>query len=150
MSVPAAVVSEKTKFKLYSIEELMNLPPAEWLIEGVMERGALVVLYGPPGEGKSFTALDWALSVATGRAWVGRSVKKGPVIYVVAEGGAGIRKRVQAWQEVNGEKQIDQAFVVREAVQLRHKQDIEILLSQIKGRNLSPSMKRLVKSPRCS
>ncbi len=145
----SAVISKKVKFQLHSIEELMNLPPAEWLIEGVMERGALVILYGPPAEGKSFTALDWALSVATGRAWVGRSVKKGPVIYVVAEGGVGIRKRVKAWQKVTGEKQIDQAFVVLEAVQLGDKTDIETLLSRIKGENLSPALIVLDTFARC-
>ena len=41
------------------------------------------ILYGPPGAGKSFVALDFALSVASGRAWHGHEVRQGPVLYVV-------------------------------------------------------------------
>ena len=40
------------------------------------------VIYGPSGEGKTFVALDWALSVATGRSWQGKQTKQGPVVYI--------------------------------------------------------------------
>jgi RecA-family ATPase len=69
----------------------------EPLIEGILTKGSLAVLYGPPGSGKSFIALDWAMSVGANLHWQGREVRGGPVLYVVAEGVAGMRKRVRAW-----------------------------------------------------
>ena len=73
------------------------MPPPEWLIDGVFPAGGLIGLYGEPAAGKSFTTIDIAMSVATGRAWNGHDVKQGFVLYVSAEGGAGIGKRALAW-----------------------------------------------------
>ena len=64
-------------FKLLSVNELMELQPPSWLIDGVMEEGVFAVLYGASGEGKSFVALDWALSIAMDRKWQGRRIKRG-------------------------------------------------------------------------
>jgi hypothetical protein len=57
----------------------------------------LIELWGKPGCGKSFLALDWALSVATGRPWQGHAVHPGAVLYIVGEGLAGLGKRRRAW-----------------------------------------------------
>ena len=83
--------------RLYSTEELLKMPPPEWLIDPIIPAGGLVGLYGPPGVGKSFLAIDMALSVACGRPWQGHPVQSGYVLYVSAEGGTGIGKRVAAW-----------------------------------------------------
>ena len=134
------VTAGPSRLQMLSIDELMTLPPAEWLIESVMECGTQVVLYGSSGAGKSFTALDWALSVAAGQKWVGRTVKNGPVIYVVAEGGRGIVKRVKAWQQKHHIESLDDAFIVLEAVQLRNHEDVDLLLSRIDSHNLRPAL----------
>jgi RecA-family ATPase len=47
--------------------------------------------------GKSFIAIDMALSVASGRPWQGHVTRQGFVLYIAAEGGTGITKRVAAW-----------------------------------------------------
>jgi len=47
-----------------------------------MPEDGLVVLYGDPAAGKSFLALDWGLSVATGVPSLGHEVKKGEVVYI--------------------------------------------------------------------
>lgn len=67
------------------------------LIEDLLNTGDLSVLYGKSGSGKTFHALDLAFHVASGRPWHGnRAVKQGLVIYVAAEGGKGILKRLAA------------------------------------------------------
>jgi hypothetical protein len=66
-------------------------------VEGLLCDASLAVLYGEPGSGKSFLALDLAAHVALGRPWRGRAVDQGAVVYVGLEGGAGIRRRVAAW-----------------------------------------------------
>jgi len=134
---PTGVVG---KFKLWTVSDLINLRAAQWLIQGLLEVGASAVAYGPSGEGKTFVALDWALCVATGRSWQGRPVVQGPVVYVVAEGGRGIRKRVAAWMQENAVAKIKNAFFVLEAVQLRNTADSDLLISRIEAQKLQPAL----------
>src|SRR4030095_2900240 len=98
------------RFKLHSVPELCGLPAPDWLIQGILALGVMAGLYGPSGHGKSFVALAWALCIATGRDWFGRATSQGPVIYVAAEGGRSIRKRVQAWMNDHGLSAIPDGF----------------------------------------
>lgn len=84
-------------FRLYSTAELLKFPPPTWLIDRIIPANSLVALVGPPNEGKTFVALDMALCVSTGLSWQGHEVAQGYVLYISAEGGAGISKRVAAW-----------------------------------------------------
>lgn len=70
-------------------EELIFLDSLNWMV-------------GKPGCGKSFTALDMAGCVATGEQWQGYPVTQGLVLYLVAEGVRGIKKRVRAWEKSMG------------------------------------------------
>jgi KaiC/GvpD/RAD55 family RecA-like ATPase len=97
MKPSAFALTNPGKLRLYSTAELLRLPPPEWLIHGIMPAGGLVGLYGQPGIGKSFLALDFAMCVAAGEPWHERKVKKGPVLYIAAEGGTGMGKRARAW-----------------------------------------------------
>ena len=128
------------RFHLYSVEELLRLPSADWLIESVIEQPAVGFVFGPSGESKTFVTLDWSLSVAAGRPWHGRDVTQGPVVYVVAEGSAGIPKRVKAWLQHNQVPSVDDAFFVLEAVQLRTRADVTGLLQQIEERCEQPAL----------
>lgn len=74
------------------------MPQPKWVIEGLFEQDALVMLVGPPGSFKSFLAIDMALCLATGRDWNGRAVKPSNVLYALGEGKASLLKRVKAWQ----------------------------------------------------
>lgn len=93
--------------RLYSTAEMLALPEPTWLIDTIMPAGGLVGLYGPPGVGKSFVAVDLAMSVASGRSWQGHPVTQGYVLYVSAEGGSGMGKRIAAWLQVRGVKPAD-------------------------------------------
>lgn len=72
--------------------------PMGWIVKGVIPRGELGVIYGPPGSGKTFFALDLAMAIALGEAWCGRKVNKGRVGYIAAEGAGGFRNRIQAYR----------------------------------------------------
>jgi hypothetical protein len=87
----------KLLLKLSSIEDIYALPDAEYLIRGILEAGAISLLYGVSGTGKTFTGLHLALSIAHGIAWHGRSIKEGLVWYINTEGGRGLKKRLKAW-----------------------------------------------------
>ena len=93
--------SATPRFRLYDDLELGDFPDPAWLITDLIPDGGFASLYAPAGTGKSFLALDWAFSIAALRAWRGRPVTSGPVVYVAAEGKAGMKSRVQAWKYVH-------------------------------------------------
>ena len=87
--------------RFLTLDELGNLPEPKWMIEGLFEQDALVMLVGPPGSFKSFLAIDWALSLACGRPWNKRVVAPSRVLYALGEGKASLLKRIQAWVHHN-------------------------------------------------
>ncbi|MCH9695191.1 MAG: AAA family ATPase [Gammaproteobacteria bacterium] len=104
----AAPKLKKPKRKLYSLNELVNLPEPEWLVDHAIPKNGLVVLYGPPKSAKTFLALDMALSMGSGQEQMhGFAMKPGRVLYVLAEGGASMMgNRARAWMQV---KAVDEA-----------------------------------------
>ncbi len=78
--------------------DLRNLPKPEPLIDNVLDKGTVAMLYGHRGTYKSFIALDWAASVATGRKWQTRATDKQKTLYIAAEGAFGFGGRVDAWE----------------------------------------------------
>ena len=101
-AIPTDTFAAKLRAALLTTDNLDSIPDPEPLIEGILMRDSLAWLYGRPANGKSFVALDWAGHVATGRPWWGRTVTPGPVLYLVAEGVRGIRRRVRAWEQHHG------------------------------------------------
>ncbi len=73
------------------------MPEPTWLINGVLPAGGLIGLYGPPKSGKSFLAIDLALCIASGVPWHSKASAPGFVVYISAEGTAGLGQRVNAW-----------------------------------------------------
>lgn len=97
----AASGTSAPRYQLLSDEELLQLPDPEWLLRGWLPAGSLLELFGQSGIGKSFLALDWALHVAAGMPWMKCAVRPGPVIYVMGEGGKGVKQRVAAWRKAH-------------------------------------------------
>lgn len=79
-------------------DQMDEQTPLLWLIDGILPVDSVAVLYGDPGVGKSFIALDWAFSIATEERWQGHKVLGGDVVYVAAEGWQGMKDRVAAWK----------------------------------------------------
>lgn len=67
-------------------------------VEGLLIDGAMSVIYGESGCGKTFFTLDLALHVASGTPWRGREVDLRGVLYLALEGSHGIRNRVAAYK----------------------------------------------------
>ena len=102
------VPTHRGPIKLHSVADLLSMPPVRWLLKNVLPRSGLVFMFGQPGSGKSFLALDIALHVALDLPWCGRKVRHGPVLVLVGEGGSGLPQRVKAWRI--GHRQILDAF----------------------------------------
>lgn len=70
-----------------------------WMIKHLLPTECIGVLFGASGAFKSFVAVDIACHVAHGLPWLGRRTVKGSVVYLAAEGGGGIWKRMCAWHK---------------------------------------------------
>ena len=90
---------------LLSWKELQTLPPPTWLLDGFVPEG-VTTLYGPPNEGKTFTALHMALTIA---------VRGELAVYIAGEGVSGLPKRIKAWLDHHGytDEDIDRTFLSR-------------------------------------
>lgn len=69
------------------------------LVKGLLASSSLAVLFGHPGCGKSFAAIDLGCHVALGWDWAGRKVTQGAVVYLAAEGGRGVQNRIAAFKK---------------------------------------------------
>lgn len=95
---------ERLRGALVDTYGLDGIPDPEPLIgEELLFRDCLAWMVGKPGCGKSFSALDMAGCVTTGEHWQGYPVTQGPVLYLVAEGVRGVKKRVRAWESSMGQ-----------------------------------------------
>lgn len=84
-----------------------------YIIKGVLDEGAMSVVYGPSNSGKTFFALDMVFHIAVGRQWRGRRVKQAGVLYLAAEGGMGVKNRIAALRATHGVT--DVPFALRRA-----------------------------------
>ncbi|WP_050784552.1 AAA family ATPase [Parachlamydia acanthamoebae] len=77
----------------------LEISPPKWIVEDYLEENSLAQIFGDPASGKTFIALDLAASIATGKSWMGKEVKKGVVFYIAGEGHNGLSRRLKAWSE---------------------------------------------------
>jgi hypothetical protein len=105
-SPPADQNLSKQLFSILTLDQIANLPPPKFLIDRHVPERSVGFLYGDPGTGKSFIALDWALHIAYGaEKWHGDPIDgtdDGMVIYLAGEGASGMRTRASAWKQRHG------------------------------------------------
>jgi hypothetical protein len=111
-------------FSLLTGEDLLALPPPSCLIDGLLPDTGMSALYGNAGSAKTFLGMDWAASVAAGVPWHGRAVKQRPVVYVAAEGKAGLGVRYGAWLQARGLRRVEKLRFLPEAVNLLDEREV--------------------------
>ncbi|MET7787262.1 AAA family ATPase [Streptomyces sp900116325] len=99
--------------ELLDASSLDNMPALEPLVGDLLHLDTLARIIGPSGHMKSFVVIDIAGHVGTGKPWHGHHVPQGTVVYLVAEGARGIRKRVRAWEKHHGLKMDNVLFLPR-------------------------------------
>ena len=102
LTVNADGTPKPLKYQFQPLGALLTAKPLGWIVKGLLPKAQLGVIYGASGSGKSFVALDLAMSIARGEPWRGRRVTQMPVAYVIAEGSAGFKKRVEAYAMRHG------------------------------------------------
>ncbi len=97
-----AKASQAAALPIEWFEDITPVLNGQWLIKQLIPSTGIAVMYGHPGSGKTFLALDMAFHVALGLDWFGKRVMQGCVIYVGAEGLAGLRNRITAFRKDRG------------------------------------------------
>lgn len=68
------------------------------LIEGLLIRSSMAVIYGDSNSGKTFLAIDIGAAIALQSPWMGRNVEGGMVVYLATESPSSVRNRLRAYQ----------------------------------------------------
>jgi hypothetical protein len=91
------------KFKLVPFKDLKLNLDSEWLVTNLMPRNGVGLIFGASQTYKSFIAVDLLVAIAAGKTeWGGHNIKShGAVVYVCAEGGGGIIKRIMGARIAN-------------------------------------------------
>jgi hypothetical protein len=132
---PAQPEETQDIYPLYDEAYLMAMPPVEWMIDGVLTKHGFTVMYGAPGTGKSFIAIDMALCMAHGLPWHGRETNAGAVLYIAGEGVGGLGKRVKAHKLHNEIEGNGSLKVLPVAVDMMDQESVEKLLRTIDSLN---------------
>jgi len=110
----------------------IKLQPPEWLIEGVIEANTLCGLVGASYSGKSFLALDMALSIASGVPFHEATTEQGSVLFIANEGNRGLVYRIEAWCRNKGIKRADVPLCISQQSILMHdSQYIQSILDEV-------------------
>lgn len=119
-------------YRVLSPAEVKTFDPPTWLAHFIIPTTGLATLYGPPGIGKSFVALDLAHSIGTNSRWLSRRTRGGSVVYVAAgEGVSGLRARIEAWEHVRG-LEVERVGYVTDAVPLHQSASVTKFLRVIR------------------
>jgi len=125
----------------YSLESIQFDEPQkqEWLVDGVIARNGLTVIYGPQKTYKTFLVTDIALSAASGIPWKGHAVDKLglPVTYVAMEGADNLKYyRVPAWlKHYEQNSDVGPVSIVREPLYLLSDRHVEDFIDTV-GRDV--------------
>lgn len=109
---PLDIARTSLMSKMLSSEDLDSIEDPQPLVTGLLDLDTVARMVGKSGHGKTFAAIDIACRVAVGGAWHGRGVRQGLVVYMVAEGARGFKKRIRAWEA----RHHDGAFIDRSAL----------------------------------
>lgn len=125
---PVTTTQPTSRFRLYNLNGMRNLPPVTWLIEGEVPAGLTTLICGASEAGKSFLAIDYALRTA-------RANPDRAVVYIAPEGGSGYHQRVDAWLAYHGGPEPTNIFFILQSVTILNPQTLHELIATIRSFN---------------
>lgn len=97
-SIVEKVAPYKSRFSPIKLADVISMPPQQFIVQNLLPKQGLAVWFGAPGCGKTFLALDLALSLTHNfPQWFGRDIAPSSVVYVAGEGLPGISNRLRSW-----------------------------------------------------
>jgi RecA-family ATPase len=129
-----------SRFRLEDWNDIDFDPNGEWLVEDVLPRRGLGLIYGKPRSLKSLILLHTAHHVILGRPWAGKRVEKGKVVYIAAEGALGMRKRIAAYRAKYKIPRGDFALISVAPSFGTGDGDLHALISAVESSGIKPAM----------
>jgi len=126
--------------RFYSIDELINRPLPEQLIEGMLPTTGVGIVAGASGEMKSFLALSLGLSIACGTDLDRLTVKPSGVLYLANEGQAGVGQRLAALLKHNEIDAPKNFCIARSTPDLMRSASLELFFEAIDQLNFVPGI----------
>jgi AAA domain len=114
----------------------LEISSPKWIVEDYLEENSLAEIFGDPASGKTFIALDLAASIATGKSWMGKEVKKGAVFYIAGEGHNGLSRRLKAWSEYH-ELVVEDLYISKQPAQFMDESHAKIVAEAIQSLSLT-------------
>lgn len=134
----AAANREGRRRGLITLRELLSRPDPEWMVEGMIPEGGNFVVFGQPGTAKSFLLQGLSMALIHDTDWHGVPVKGGPVVYIAAEGAAGLKKRLRVWMEDHGGEARHEFHCFPEAVNFLDSSEVRDLVEELRALPESP------------
>ncbi len=99
-------------------------------IRGWLPKRGIATLFGPPGSGKTWLALDMAAHLAANQPWYSHRTQGGPAVYVAFEGVGGVRNRLVPLLRKVGPVPM---YVLNGGLDLCDEDAVSILIKQIRA-----------------
>ena len=138
--LPSLTPARRSKFHLYTLDEVRQLPEPTWLIPDILQERGLGIIYGPPQSYKSFLALDLAATIATGLDAYERGAQPPQdVIYMAAEGFRGQEIRATAWEREH-DADLSRLRLTEKAVEVMSADDATEFMQEIEAAGVKPRL----------
>jgi len=105
-----------------------NVVP-DWTVQHYIRSQGVGYVFAPPDTYKTFLMIDIAACIATGEKWAGKATKKGNVLYISAEGGNEISKRVKVVEDSNKIDTESNILIIKEPISPVVKEEFNWLLN---------------------
>jgi len=116
-------------FRLIGTKDIEKEPCEDWQVSDVFIAKGLACIYGDSGTGKTFLAIDLALSICTGKDWFGHKTKQAPVTYLYAENHQSAGKRLNAWAIHNQTSLPENFHLIKNQIDIANSSHVEELIS---------------------
>lgn len=139
--------SATSRFNLIPFSKIKFDGKEEWIVKGLLPKQGVGAFFGAKSSFKSFAAQNLAFHIAAGWNWAGRHVEQAEVIYIAAEGAAGLRKRKAGFELHHGDHlpEVMPFHLIAAAPNLGTGQgDLEALVGAIVSAKVTPGMKDLM------
>jgi DNA-binding HxlR family transcriptional regulator len=81
--------NDPNRFVLHKASEALEpQPPIDWIVKPLFSTGTVSLIVGHPGSKKTFSMLDLAVCLASGKPWLGFETRMVPVLIIDEESGS--------------------------------------------------------------
>ncbi len=91
--------ARRTLNEVRSDDDILDMPPARYVIDAWLPVGFYSDFFGEPGSKKTFVLLDMLRHIRAGKSWHGHDVTRGATLLFEGEGLEQLQTRIVAWNE---------------------------------------------------